>query len=332
MAEVPTPRLPPDSKIIRTYDDDYAAAVSDVESEADSVVNEEPADEESLSIAERLADNLAFIKTQVDSANWVLEDQKWKTSDGTPVVLVKKPTASNLIHRVLNPWIYRNIHNIGSLHDLANLLRSDSDWEDQYNEIVCDPSIILYFNDFTSLEDNSSEAYIQAKFMALVTSLGILLKVACFPQTETKIIVGGILAQYQYDIRCSTDPNFINAYGRNLSCRSFAPGHMWYHGSRGVQILSCLHAFNCPKFLILHRRWKLFVENVERSTVLTFPFNNDSDHSPHVNCSLVHEVDSTFLKAIVICILSKRPSLIQGTSSKKPFSKTSALCMIQLIF
>ena len=94
------------------------------------------------------------------------------------------------------------------------------------------------------------------------------------------------------------------------------------HGSRGIQILSCLYAFNCPTFLFSYRRWKLFVENEERNTVLMFPFNNDSDHSPHVNSSLLHEMGSTFLKAIVICILSKRPSLIQGTSSKKPISKT----------
>ena len=85
-------------------------------------------------------------------------------------------------------------------------MRSNNDWEDQNNEIDSDLNIIFQFNAFTNLEDDSGEAYIQAnfhsliwrmiliqaKFSALVTSLGIILKVACTPQTETKIIVGGM--------------------------------------------------------------------------------------------------------------------------------------------
>lgn len=60
--------------------------------------------------------------------SWVLEPQTWDASADTKVVFVRKPTASNLSHRNLNPFLYRNIQNVGTLDDLAALLVS-VDWE-----------------------------------------------------------------------------------------------------------------------------------------------------------------------------------------------------------
>ena len=90
---------------------------------------------------------------------------------------------------------------------------------------------------------------------------------------------------------------------------------MWYHCSRGIQILSALYTFNCPTFLFTQRQWKLFVENTERNAVLTFPYNDNLDHTPHVNSSLVQPMGTTFLKAIVICLLSQRVSLEESMKS-----------------
>ena len=85
---------------------------------------------------------------------------------------------------------------------------------------------------------------------------------------------------------------------------------MWYHSSRGIQVLTALYAFNCPTFLLTQRQWKLFAENNERNSVLTFPYDDEVGHSHHVNSSLVQPMGTTFLKAIVICLLSKRGSLV----------------------
>lgn len=88
----------PSAHIIRTYPKDYAE--SDTESEAE-------------------------VQFEVDTVNegkssaWILEHQYWNTTENTPFVLIRNPTASNLSHRLLNPFIYRNIQNVGSLDDLA---------------------------------------------------------------------------------------------------------------------------------------------------------------------------------------------------------------------
>jgi hypothetical protein len=83
---------------------------------------------------------------------------------------------------------------------------------------------------------------------------------------------------------------------------------MWYHGPRGIQILSALYGFNCPTFLLTQKQWKLFVENKERNAIFTFPYD-DSSNIAHVNSSLVGQMGTTFLKAIVICLLSRRAHL-----------------------
>ena len=87
---------------------------------------------------------------------------------------------------------------------------------------------------------------------------------------------------------------------------------MWYHGSRGIQVLSALYAFNAPTFLFTQKQWKLFVENKERNAVLTYPYNDDVNHTPHVNSSLVYPMGTTFLKTIVICLLSRKGSLVDA--------------------
>jgi hypothetical protein len=97
---------------------------------------------------------------------------------------------------------------------------------------------------------------------------------------------------------------------------------MWYHCSRGIQLLSALYAFNAPAFLFTQRQWKLFVENTERNAILTFPYNDNPEHTPHVNSSLVQPIGTTFLKAIVICLLSRRVCLDESIQVKGTPQKT----------
>jgi hypothetical protein len=49
--------------------------------------------------------------------------------------------------------------------------------------------------------------------------------------------------------------------------------------------------------------------------VLTFPYNDNREDTPHVNSSLVQPMGTTFLKAIVICLLSRRGSLEESMKS-----------------
>jgi hypothetical protein len=141
------------------------------------------------------------------------------------------------------------------------------------------------------------------------------------PKSETKIIVGGILAIYQYDLRGKTDSHFRSTSGLNLIAseakthRAFGLAEMWYRCSRGIQLLSALYAFIAPTFLFTQRQWKFFVENSERNAILTFPYNDNPDHTPHVNSSLVQQIGTTFLKVIVICLLSRRVSLDESMKS-----------------
>jgi hypothetical protein len=258
-----------------------------------------------------------------ERSSWLLEPQTWKITEGIDVVLVRKPTASNLSHRLLNPFIYRNIQNVGTLDALATLLGSPQDWETKYNQVVGDGRIIRMLNRFIALPEDTSEADIQFQFAGLVSTIAYRLDVDLVPRSETKIIVGGILARYEYDVRSKCDPHFLNADGAHLiaseakTLRTFGQGEMWYHSSRGIQVLSALYAFNCPTFLFTQGQWKLFVESNERNSILTFPYDDNIDHSPHVNSSLVQPMGTTFLKAIVVCLLSKRDSLVESISVKE---------------
>ena len=316
MAEI-TPLLA-DSHIIRTYPKDYAQ--SDTESEGEAQFEVDTEDEEQNSISTRLQQNQQYMDQQItppsgENSAWILEPQAWETTEGSDVVLIRKPTASNLSHRLLNPFIYRNIYTAGTLDDLASLLDTPDDWEVRYNQVVADGRIIRKLNRFSALADDAAEATIQSQFIGLVEAIADRLGVDLVSDSETKIIVGGILARYQYDLRSKTDPHFLNTSGLNLIAseakthRTFGLGEMWYHGSRGIQVLSALYAFNCPTLLFTQRQWKLFVENSDRNAILTFPYDDNHEHTPHVNSSLVQPMGTTFLKAIVICLLSRRVSL-----------------------
>jgi hypothetical protein len=91
---------------VRTYPGDYAA--SDTESEHDAQLENETEDEETHSVAARLFQNQQYMDQQITSQQgersaWVLEPQSLKADNGLDVILIRKPTASNLSHRLLNP-------------------------------------------------------------------------------------------------------------------------------------------------------------------------------------------------------------------------------------
>ncbi|KAJ3413504.1 hypothetical protein HDV05_007887 [Chytridiales sp. JEL 0842] len=333
-----SPSVAPTNTIIRTYPQGYASTISDTESEGEGAPAEvDSDDEEQHSIEARLEQNRQYLDLQVklpsgsEVSPWILNPQSWKTEDGTDVVLIRKPTASHLSHRLLNPFIYRTVENAGTLHDLAALLDTPDDWEKRYNDITADDYLFESLRNFRGLPATTPESDIQAHFIGLVTVVAARLGLHLTPRSETKIIVGGILARDHYDLRSSADPRFSLRNGATLiasevkTMQSFPPGHMWYHSSRGVQVLSALYAFNGPTLLLTQKQWKLFVENADRNSVLTFPYGDTHQHSRHVKSSMMEPMGKSFLKALVICLLSKRSSVENWTTvanSVQELSKT----------
>jgi hypothetical protein len=90
------------------------------------------------------------------------------------------------------------------------------------------------------------------------------------------------------------------------------------------QVLSALYAFNAPTFLFTQRQWKLFVENKQRNAIFTFPYHNNTDHTPHVNSSQIEPMGRNFLKAIVICLLSQGVSF-EGSIQSTALEESSQL-------
>jgi len=198
MAEI-TPSLP-DAHLVRTYPNYYADTDSESEGEAQFEVDTD--DEEQSSISARLQQNMQYTDRQITPASgedsaWLLEPQTWQTTDGIDVVLVRKPAASNLSHRLLNPFIYRNIQTAGTLNDLAILLDTPDDWELRYNQVVADGRIIRKLYRFSALADDAAESDIQSRFIDIVQAISVYLDIDLDTSSETKIIVGGILARYQ---------------------------------------------------------------------------------------------------------------------------------------
>jgi len=124
-----------------------------------------------------------------------------------------------------------------------------------YNQVAQDGYIIRKLNRFIALPEDTLEAGIQWQCFGLVEAIAGHLGVDLVSSSETKIIVGGILARYEYDVRNKCDTHFLNGDGVHLIAseaktrRTFGLGEMWYHSSRGIQVLSALYAFNCPTFL-----------------------------------------------------------------------------------
>jgi hypothetical protein len=175
----------------------------------------------------------------------------------------------------------------------------------------------MRFNSFLALAKSTPEQTIQAGFSALVIGIAKTLQVHLREDRETKVVVGGILACSEYDIRSQTDPYFINNDDETVlasevkTSRTFGHGH-WFQGSRCTQVFTALFARRAPTILLNQNQWKLFVENENRTAVLTFPYEeedpDDPVRSPFLKSSLVQMMGTTLLKVICICVLAKAGS------------------------
>ncbi len=311
MAEMWYPKQPQPttwgSLTISTYTD------PSVISETDILLQDDCNDEGNISAALRLEENREFMDSlMAPPTTWTLLTRTSSTSQGIPTILIKEPTASAISYGVLNPFLYRRIKDVGSLNDLAHLLRSSSDWESIYDRMMQDGRVFQSMVDFRQMPEDVPQYRIEFRFDYIVNMIASILKMRIHSKTTNGVVVGGLLARHEYDLRRETDILILNPDDGVLIATvstthtSLGDGDVWYRESRGVQILSALYAYNAPVFLYSNRQWKLFVENDKRNAVLTFPFHDDPNHPPHGNSMLVDQMGRNFLKAVVICLLSTR--------------------------
>ena len=145
------------SLTIRTYKEDYAMSDSGSENQAQfesEIGNTDDEEDVEATMDERLELNQQYMDEQISPSSggistWLLAPQNKITTEGTQVVLIRKPTASKLSHRLLNPFVYSNLQSIDTLNDLAVLLNTPEDWEVRYNEIVQNGLIFRKLDTFT---------------------------------------------------------------------------------------------------------------------------------------------------------------------------------------
>jgi hypothetical protein len=185
------------------YSSNYAVDTgSDSESSAQFDDIEETAKELRANYLEKLKSNQAYLDGEKEA--WTLNDFEL---EGKKLKLIVKPTASKIPHKLLHPLIYRNVEKLGTLTDLAKLLDTPDDWEKTFEEKVRGNEMIARMHrDFSELPQDTPETTIQTRFSALVNIVAAFLGVAVAEYRETKIIVGGILAREEYDVRSACDP------------------------------------------------------------------------------------------------------------------------------
>jgi hypothetical protein len=217
---------------------------------------------------------------------------------------------------MLNPGVYRNLQSVGGLAGFAQCVGAHANWSDDFDEMyaIYGDRLTENLDDFRSLAPNTSERDISIEFTRLVSNLASFACARIRFRQEKNLIVGGILALEQYDIRSQCDVFVENRVGIPLLCTEikadevFGSDDMWYHSSRGVQSMCALYGHHCPVFLFTQRQWKLFAENHDRNALLTEPFGSNEELSQHVNSSLMEPMGHSFLKAIYICLVSKPAS------------------------
>ncbi|KAJ3253378.1 hypothetical protein HK103_000698 [Boothiomyces macroporosus] len=294
---------------IRAYDDDEES-IHSTHTEDSSAQMEHEDIPDGDDVALRFTQNEEYMEAEIEQ--WETRELKKTNSAGVPIKLVVKPQASKMSHRLLNPYIYRNIKDIDGLAGLATMLNTPPNWEEKYNQVKEKRTVIHSLTALRRLPIETRESDVQTQFGSLVSMIATHLDIGLQVKLETKIIVGGMFTKNEYDVRSRTDPHFLGENNRHLIASeakrsaTFGDRGVWYYRSRGIQTLSALYRYGCPTFLYTQNIFKVFVENAERNAIYTYPYNDDTSLSEHVRSTLVQPMGSNLIKAIVICLLSER--------------------------
>jgi hypothetical protein len=215
------------------------------------------------------------------------------------------------------------------LDDFAALLGVE-DWRTEFDRIQGLRRVANGFYAFVDLSDESKESLVQETFRELVDRVAVALDVYIGANYSSELAVGGFLAEYEYAVRSVPDVSFYNwdnpketILATEIKKRKAFDGEsLWHHDSRGAQIFCAVYAFNAPTLLVSPKQYKLFIENKDRTEVLTFP------HVPHPTVKTSTYLQSTatgstgpnLLRIIVICLLSCKSKQSKETRYSSPIS------------
>jgi hypothetical protein len=212
-------------------------------------------------------------------------------------LLITRPTASGMDSRVLHPSTYRDLPSIPTINELAKALNVP-DWKEKTKALrkhTLWPVVERALRDFRTTPLDKDETVINSNFSSLMRILGYALDLTCNPDSQRSFGVGGILAGPKYAFRGKSDTPYevegraatsCAAHGGAttdkhegklarpesamvLTCefktaQAFPYGRVWYHGSRGLQLLGGLWSGwvrnpYAPALLLSQQQFKLLV-------------------------------------------------------------------------
>jgi hypothetical protein len=267
-----------------------------------------------------LADQLLLHQSYLDEDK---EQENWKIveyDDGTKLIL--HPLACDIHYQTLNPNIYRRIAPITDLDHFAQLIGTPSNWKDVCRIVV--PAVSEIFQIFQNQADHANQPTIQANFFHLAVITAYLIcenhYMSSFnPNKEELAIVRGILAREEYAVQAKLGVVLENLQGSAILAslvkteRQFPDDEFYYRDTRGVQLFTTIYAKFCPTLLVTPKKFKLFVENSERTQIYTFPSKWEIEEgeeemlSEFVHSTAVSEMNEDLIKIIVIsCMAPER--------------------------
>lgn len=259
----------------------------------------------------KLSQNKLYIQQLVDGQTWKLS---YAIAD-SDIRRIIKPTASNINHLALNPFLYRSVKPM-TLDDLARIVEAPLDWQTKSTDIwEKNASVKRSVNLLRAKPPGTYEAQIEFLVGQIVCLIAYALDIVTFPSSQTNVYVGGFLAEPSYDMKSQTDCYFKKSSG--LACflatevkrlETYKSTDIWYENSRGAQVFSQMFGRNCPTFLMNQLHFKVFAEDDNRSRFYTYPFNppsaDDLESAIRVNSSQCANIGIDFVHAIVICLLA----------------------------
>ena len=249
------------------------------------------------------------------------------------IQIIKQSASETKTPEWLNPFLYRSITSISSLDDLAKKLSSPVNWRERFLEISRNNHVKNDLNNLCGLAPTTLENQIEPRFNCLVLSIAIALIDA---SSQEKIIVGGILAKSELDIRGNTDSLIIDSTSKARRrymfdseikrATMYSKGDKWYDGIRGLQTLMALFYCDCPTILLTQEHFCLFLESEYRREIFKFPSSSqygiDTDYRHHSTIS--SDTRDDLLQVLVICLLSERNKYPDIVESFKKVSISSS--------
>ena len=239
---LPSFRVPGGRVQIRTQTDNDSSSEATSDADVWTVGPLPDIVEGELETAEHLLVHQEYMKRQVEPATpWVLVPNIRDVTNEA-IVIIKKPTASKMKHHLLHPALFRHIQGLETLDDFAQMVGAPLDWKEQYERALEDRGgpVQRAVRRFRGLLENAPETEVQNGFSEIVMKMDVALQLGeLVLNSDTKVVVGGILAYSQYDLRSQTDVNFLNDDGLRVlatevnTMKTFSEEEMWHKESRG---------------------------------------------------------------------------------------------------